>query len=241
MPPTPDLSIIIPAYREAKRLPTTLQTIYQYLCRRDSSHEIIVVDDGSPDETAFVCLSLGIPTLRVVRLLENRGKGAALRVGVLTSHGRRVLLTDADLSTPIEELEKLEPLLQQAPLVLGSRARPDSRVEIHQPWYREQMGRTFNLFLRLLGLTRIPDTQCGFKLLDGPIARELFSELTIDGFAYDVELLWLAKQRGFPFVDVGVRWINSPDSRVHPIRDAARMIFDVLRLRFRCLRMQRRV
>ncbi len=236
----PELSVIIPAYCEAQRLPSTLQAIHEYLERRGISYEIVVVDDGSPDETTEAARALRLPGLQLLRLPSNRGKGAALRAGVLASRGRRVLLTDADLSTPIEELERLEPHLEHAQLVLGSRARPDSTVEVHQPWFREQMGKTFNWILRVLGMTRIPDTQCGFKLLDGAIARKLFGKLTIERFAFDVELLQLAEQHGYRFTDVGVRWRNSPDSRVHPVRDAARMLFDVLRLRLRTTRGRRK-
>lgn len=229
----PELSVVIPAYREALRLPASLVLLERYLVARGLTFELLVVDDGSPDSTSEAVSALELPELRLLRHPDNRGKGAALRTGVLASRGSRVLLTDADLSTPIEELERLEPLLGEAELVFGSRARPDSQVEVRQPWFRERMGKSFNGLLRLLGLAGMPDTQCGFKLLRGEVARELFADLTIERFAYDVELLWLARKRGYRVVDVGVRWRNSPDSRVHPVRDSARMLRDVLALRWR--------
>jgi dolichyl-phosphate beta-glucosyltransferase len=166
----------------------------------------------------------------------NRGKGAVLRAGVLASRGREVLLVDADLSTPIEELEKLQPRLAEAPVVLGSRSVEGSDITLRQPFYREMMGRTFNLIVRMLGVRGLRDTQCGFKLLDGEVARRLFAELTIERFAYDVELVWLARWHGYEVVEVGVRWADSASSRVNPLSDSSRMLWDVLALRWRSWR-----
>ena len=171
--------------------------------------------------------------MRVLRHGRNRGKGAAIRTGVLASRGARVLLADADASTPIEELEKLEARLAEAPLVFGSRATPGSEVRRHQPRYRELMGKSFNLIVRLLGVRGLRDTQCGFKLLDGEVARELCADLTIEGFAYDVELVLLARRRGHRIVEVGVVFEHSPESRVHPIRSSLEMLRDVVRVRLR--------
>jgi dolichyl-phosphate beta-glucosyltransferase len=225
-----ELSVVIPAYEEAARLGPTLDRVRAYLDGRGLTHEILVVDDGSADDTAALARRHGAAVLRHPR---NAGKGAALRSGVLASQGRRVLLTDADLSTPIEDLELLEPELAAAPVVLGSRGVAASRVTSRQPLYRELMGKSFNRVIRLLGLTAMRDTQCGFKLLDGEVARELFAALTTSRFAYDVELVWLARRRGYAVREVGVAWANSPDSRVHAVRDSARMLWDVLRLRLR--------
>ncbi len=156
-----------------------------------------------------------------------------MKTGVLASGGARVLLSDADFSTPIEELETLESHLQEADLVLGSRALAGSTITARQPIYRELMGKSFNLLIRVLGVRGFRDTQCGFKLVRGEAARALCADLTIDGFAYDVELIWLALRRGRRGVEVGVRWANSPDSRVDPIRSSLGMIRDVLLLRWR--------
>ena len=230
---SPDLSVVVPAYDEGVRLAPSLRRILDHLWSRELDFEVLVVDDGSRDDTAEVARSFDVPELVVLRHLVNRGKGAALRTGVLASQGDRVLLTDADLSTPITDLDRLEPHLHDADLVLGSRAVRDADVTERQPLYRELMGKTFNVLIRLLGVRGIRDTQCGFKLLDGAVAREIFAALTIDRFAYDVELVWLARRRGLRVKEVGVTWADSPDSRVSPVRDSLSMLRDVLRFRLR--------
>ncbi|MEM7480777.1 MAG: dolichyl-phosphate beta-glucosyltransferase [Acidobacteriota bacterium] len=226
------LSVVIPAYNEAERLVPTLDRVVEYLSGRAGSWEILVVDDGSEDATAEV--ATGQSGVRVLRQPANAGKGAALRRGVEESLGARVLLCDADLSTPIEDLERLEPALDRGvDLAMGSRAVVGSDVAVRQPLYRELMGKTFNLFVRVFGVGGFRDTQCGFKLLKGKVARELFADLKTDGFAFDVELVWLARRRGYRIAEVGVRWANSEDSRVDPIFDSARMLRDILRMRWR--------
>lgn len=226
------LSVIIPAYNEAVRLGPTLAEIERYLAGRGESYEILVVDDGSRDDTSGVARRFAVTVLRQD---PNQGKGAALRRGVLASRGERILLCDADLSTPIAELARLEPRLAEAEVVVGSRGVADSRVAVRQPWYRETMGRVFNLLVRLLAVRGIHDTQCGFKLLRGDLARALFARLTVTRFAYDVELLWLARRAGHRVVEVGVEWHNSTDTRVHAIRDSSRMLLDLVRMRLRHL------
>ncbi len=228
-----ELSVVIPAYNEEKRLGDTLEEVLRFLAARGGGYEVLVVDDGSQDGTAALAGRYAARGVTLLRQDINRGKGAALRRGVLASKGRRVLLTDADLSTPIADLERLERHLEESPLVLGSRAVAGAEISRHQPFYREWMGRTFNLILRLLGFGPFRDTQCGFKLLDGEQARHLFAELTVDRFAYDVELVDLARRRGLAVAEVGVRWADSPSSRVDPLRDSARMLWDVLKLRLR--------
>jgi dolichyl-phosphate beta-glucosyltransferase len=228
-----DISVVIPAYNEAARLGSTLERAVEYLSSRGLSYELLVVDDGSRDRTVEVAEAFAERGVRVIRHERNRGKGAAIRTGVLASRGAEVLLSDADASTPIEELEKLERWLPEAPVVLGSRAVAGADVRRHQPFYRELMGKTFNRIIRLLGVRGLNDTQCGFKLLVGEVAREIGTELTIDGFAYDVELVWLARRRGHRVVEVGVIWVDSPDSRVDPIRSSLAMLRDVVRMRLR--------
>jgi dolichyl-phosphate beta-glucosyltransferase len=225
-----ELSVVIPAYNEAARVEPGLRRAAAYLESRGLSHEVLVVDDGSRDSTAEVAAAAGA---RVLRHDRNRGKGAAVKTGVLASSGARVLLTDADFSTPIEEIEKLERRLGQADLVLGSRALAESEITERQPIYRELMGKSFNLLVRLLGVRGIRDTQCGFKLVVGDAARALCAEMTVDGFAYDVELIWLALRSGRRVAEVGVRWANSRDSRVDPIRSSLAMIRDLLLIRWR--------
>jgi dolichyl-phosphate beta-glucosyltransferase len=239
VPPT--LSVVIPAYNEARRLGPTLDRVTEYLRARqgreqgrEGEHEVLVVDDGSTDATAARVEAHPDAMVRLVRQPENRGKGAALRRGVAESRGRRVLLCDADLSTPIQDVERLTAHLDDgADVAIGSRAAEGADVQRHQPFYRELMGKTFNRIIRMLGVRGLRDTQCGFKLLDGEVARRLFGELRTEGFAFDVELVWLARRHGLRIDEVGVRWIDSPDTRVHAVYDSARMLRDVLLMRWR--------
>ena len=230
---TPRLSVVVPAYDEAARIGLTLDRLAAFARASADGVEIVVVDDGSRDATAEVVRAAALPQLTLVQLPANRGKGAALRAGVAASRGSEVLISDADLSTPIEEVEKLRPFLGEAEVVLGSRALAESRITRRQPWHRETMGKIFNAFVRLFVVGGFRDTQCGFKLLDGAVARELFASMVIDRFAFDVELVWLALRRGYRVREVGVAWHDSPQSRVHPLRDASRMLFDILRIRWR--------
>jgi dolichyl-phosphate beta-glucosyltransferase len=227
----PELSVVVPAYNEEERLAVTLPSMLSYLEAAGRSFEVIVVDDGSADGTASVAESFAGRGVRVVRHARNRGKGAAIRAGVLESRGDRVLLTDADLSTPMPEMERLERHLDHADIAFGSRAVAGARIHHPQPLFRQWMGKTVNLMIRLLVAGGVRDTQCGFKLLDGPPARALFADLRLDGFAYDVELLWLARRRGLRVAEVGVAWNHSPDSKVRLVADSARMARDILRIR----------
>lgn len=224
------LSVVIPAFNEEGRLARTLGELLAYLERRGEPYEVIVVDDGSRDGTCELARTFESRGVRPLRLAENRGKGAALKTGVLASTGQRVLLADADSSVPIDELPRLEERLHEAPLVFASRAVEASRIAQQQPFYRQWMGKSFNLILRALRLTDLRDTQCGFKLLDGDVARRLFTDLTVERFAFDVELLVLARRDGYRVAEVGVPWTHEPQSRVHPILDSSRMFRDVVRL-----------
>lgn len=231
--PEPEISVVVPAYNEAFRLGRTLDRIVDFLDSRGDRFEILVVDDGSTDETAGVAAERREWGVRTLQLVSNRGKGAALRHGVVASRGARVLLTDADLSTPIEELDSLESALEEADIAMGSREVEGARVVHHQPRYRELLGRMFNLAIRFLGVRGFLDTQCGFKLLRGEVARDLFPRLEIEGFAYDVEMVLRARELGYEVVEVGVEWHDSGASRVRPFRDGFRMLWDVIRLRIR--------
>lgn len=236
---SPRLSVVIPAYNESRRLPGTLQRIAQFLLSQPQllPAEIVVVDDGSQDGTAACAQAFQPPAgvaLVVRSLSQNRGKGAAVREGLRWATGELVLLSDADLATPIEELSKLWPF--RGAVVCGSRALNRRLISRRQPWLRDRLGRLFNLLLRGLGLTQLRDTQCGFKLLPGALARELAEELCFDGFVYDVELLARARLRGIRVVEVPVRWAHVDDSRVHPLRHGLRMVRDVLKLRWQLWR-----
>lgn len=226
------LSVVIPAFNEAARLPGTLDRTLAHLRARGSAFAVFVVDDGSSDDTAEVVARRRDTEVTLIRLDTNQGKGAAVRRGVLESRGSRVLVSDADLSTPIEELERLEAALDEgADIACGSRGLSESAILASQPVHRREMGNTFNLILRLLALTRLRDTQCGFKLFRGPVARNVFARCQLRGFAFDVECLYLADRLGYRVREVPVAWGHVPESRVHILKDSARMLRDVLWLR----------
>lgn len=217
-----ELSLVIPAYDEEARLPASLREIAAYLASRPAlSTEVLVVDDGSRDATAAraeeEAKSLGL-SLRVLRLPENRGKGAAVRAGALAAAGASVLVTDADLSAPIAEWEKLA--AADAPVAIGSRALDRRLIRVRQPLARELMGRLFNVFVRAVALPGIRDTQCGFKLFSRAAARDVFSRATVDRFAWDVEALLLARRLGHRVAEVPVVWLHKEDSRVGLLKGA---------------------
>jgi dolichyl-phosphate beta-glucosyltransferase len=223
------LSVVIPAYNEAERLPPTLRRVAEALSGREC--EIVVADDGSTDGTAEAALALGLPGLRVLRADRNRGKGDAVRRGMLGAVGDRRLMTDADLSTPIADLARLEAALDAgADVAIGSRAVADSRVEVHQPFYREAMGRLFNACVRGLLLPGLHDTQCGFKLFTAAAAERAFARSVLDGFGFDVEVLYAARRAGLRIAEVGVTWRNDAATRVTFGR-GARAFADLLAIR----------
>ena len=232
----PRLSVVVPCYNEELRLRRTIEQIERYLGSRGDRYELILVDDGSADGTRRVMEEAAArnKSIRIVALPVNRGKGRALAEGVRVSRGDYVLVTDADLSTPIEELPKLEAALAAgAGVAIGSRAIKGSRVELSQPIYRVLMGKAFNIIVQLVLLPGIWDTQCGFKLFRGDIARDVFEGLTTDGFGYDPEVLYLAKKKGVRIAEVPVVWRNSAPTKVNAIRSSLDMFRHVLRIRFR--------
>jgi len=229
------LSIVIPAFDEAGRLPPSLERIGSFFADNPNwlPAEIIVVDDGSSDGTAEAARAAKLPNeidLRIVNHCKNIGKGAAVRTGFGLSAGKWVLLTDADLSTPIEEFPSLANTAKDGGVAIGSRAVHRRLVEVRQPRHRDFMGRTFNLIVRTLGLSKIHDTQCGFKLFPGNLARDLAAVQRLDGFAFDVELLVIARSWGYLIHEVGVRWRHIEASRVLAVRHSAQMLRDLLRL-----------
>ena len=228
------LSIVIPAYNEERRILPTLKTIADYLARGNWSAEILVVDDGSTDATADLVLESSgrLPGLRLLKNGRNRGKGYSIRHGFTESRGALVLLTDADLSTPIGEIEKLLPALREegSGIAVGSRGLDPSTVEVPQGWLRQSMGRSFNLLVRLLTGLSIRDTQCGFKLLKRDLFVPIFKAARVDRFSYDVEILYLARRRGIRVAEIPVIWRNSPQSRVSMIGDPLQMLLDVVKI-----------
>lgn len=213
------LSIVIPAYNEQNRLPQTLQLVLGWIAQHSFSFcELIIVDDGSRDETARIVAECARenPCVRLLQNPGNRGKGYAVRHGMLEAAGEWILYTDADLSAPIEELEKLcrGAREQGADVAIGSRAVDRSLVAVHQPWARELSGRCFNLVMRIVTGLPFRDTQCGFKLYRADAAREIFSRQKQEGFSFDVEDLVIAKKLGIRAVEVPVRWANVEGTKV---------------------------
>lgn len=231
------LSIVIPAFNEESRLPTTLAQVTNYLRSRGDPYEILVVVNGSTDRTAEVAKAAAErdPNVRLI-LTSMRGKGRAVKIGVDESRGDRVVFCDADLSTPIEEAVGLADRLDgQYQMVIASREGHGAR-RVGEPHARHLMGRVFNGIVRALAVPGIQDTQCGFKAFDRSCADDVFSRQTIVGFGFDVELLYIARRRGFGILEVPVTWEYRSSSRVDPLRDTFRMVADVLRVRLNSLR-----
>ena len=223
--------MIIPAYNEAKRLPPTLGAIRRFLDGWGRPYEILVIDDGSTDDTAARAREAGGRALTLLANGRNRGKGHSVRRGMLAAAGEVRLMTDADLSTPIEEFPRLLSRLDDGhEIAIGSRALPESRVEVRQPWYRESLGRFFNLLVRLVALPGLHDTQCGFKLFTADAARQAFEPARLDGFSFDVETLFIARRRGLKIAEVPVTWRNDAATRVGLAR-GGQAFLDLLRIR----------
>jgi len=232
----PYLTIVIPAYNEQSRLGPTLASVLAWARGSRHSVEVIVVDDGSVDATADVARrgieKAGVDSAVLVNE-RNRGKGYSLRRGVLAARGELVLVCDADLSTPIQETDRLIERMNGLGhgLVIGSRALRESKVEIHQNPVREMMGKVFNKAVRLLTGLPFHDTQCGFKLMTRRDVAPIFKRARIDGFSYDVELLYVAARQGLPIEEVAVSWRNAPGSKVGILTDPFKMLRDVARIR----------
>ncbi|MCX5769522.1 MAG: glycosyltransferase family 2 protein [Candidatus Hydrogenedentes bacterium] len=230
------LSLVIPAYNEAGRISKTLRDCLDYFARQDYPFEIIVVDDGSHDGTADL-VRRDFPEVRLIAYTPNRGKGYAVKQGMLAAQGQYRLFYDADGSTHISEVDKLwGPLSQGADVVIGSRSSPGSQVELHQNPLREFMGRTFNRLTHILLGERFIDTQCGFKAFTEKSTTEIFPRQTLDRFCFDAELLYIARTQNLKITEIPVRWINSPNSRVTLLRDSAQMLKDLFKIRLNALR-----
>ena len=230
------LSVVIPAYNEEKRISDTLMSIHNYLSSKGYGYEVIVVDDGSSDGTIRTVSESLLAREGNGRVLENgtnRGKGFSVRNGMKAAVGEYVLVSDADASTPINDIEKLLPSMEDGSydIVIGSRDIKGANVCLHQPWYRELMGKVFNLMVRMLVLGGFHDTQCGFKLFRRSSITDVVSELKIDGFCYDVETLYLAKKNGLTIKEVGVAWENSIQSKVKLFDSSFSMFTDLLKIK----------
>ena len=232
-----DISVVIPAYNEEKRIIPTLEKVYEYFIKRNEKFEIVVVDDGSKDNTvasiksfAEKCKCTGI---RIIQHAKNKGKGAAVRTGVLNTTGDLILFSDADLSTPVEEFEKLAAIIteEKYDIAIGSRSMKGSMIVVPQPFYRRLIGKMFPYLVRLIVLKNFKDTQCGFKLFTKQAGKILFTELKTEGFAFDVEILYRAVKKNYKVKEMPVMWINSNVSRVNLLRDPYLMFTDLLFIR----------
>ncbi len=227
------VSIVVPAFNEATRIGISVRKIQDFVRQTPFQTEIIIVDDGSTDGTADLIRQTQVPGLRILSNTENHGKGHAVRQGVLAAQGVYVLFTDADLSAPIEELEKLLEVAMRgdADIVIGSRAIDRSFIDQHQSPFREIGGIVFNRMVRLLLGLRIHDTQCGFKLFHREKSLPAFNKLTIMGFGFDPEVLFVCSRHGLRIREIPVRWSHSEGSKVNFLRDGVRMFVDLLRIR----------
>lgn len=235
------LGVVVPAYDEEDRLPRTLSRMVQYYSSQPYTWSVTVASDGSTDRTEEIVrgFARSEPRVSLLALSPNRGKGAAVRAGMLAVDAEILLFCDADLATPQEETGKLLAAIEGegggggAPIAIGSRPLRDSRLEVRQPLYREMLGRLFNKAVQLLAVPGIDDTQCGFKMFRRDAAREVFSRCKIDGFGFDFEALMVAHDLGLPIAEVGVRWSHQDGSKVSMLRDGARMLRELVALRMR--------
>lgn len=234
-----ELSIVVPAFNEEQRLAKSLQSIRAYLKSRSLRAEVLVVDDGSTDATAKVVevSRAGFPELRLISNGRNHGKGFSVRHGMLEARGEVALFTDADLSTPIEEADKLLAVLCDGAYdgAIGSRAMDRSLIEVHQPAFRERAGIVFNRMVRWITGLPFQDTQCGFKAFRLERARMIFEQQRTEGFGFDAEILFLAQQQGLRIAEVPVRWAHNPATRVKMFGDSFRMFLDLLAIRWNAM------
>jgi glycosyltransferase involved in cell wall biosynthesis len=233
-----NLSIIVPSYNEELRLPASLDRIAAYVAASQRPTEVLVVDDGSQDKTADVAASYRdrIPNLRVLKNGENRGKGYSVRHGMLEAKGEVVLFTDADLSAPIEEADKLLAAMEQYDVAIGSRAMDRSLIQVHESAFREFAGIIFNKIVRTVLRLPFVDTQCGFKAFRRRRCRLIFEQQRIERFGFDPELLYLARHQGLKSVEIPVRWSHSPATKINMLRDSIQMFVDVFTIRWNALR-----
>jgi dolichyl-phosphate beta-glucosyltransferase len=234
---TPDLSIVIPAFEEEQRLGSSVETILEYLSKNKPNSELNVVDDGSSDATykvaEEVCAKFpAIPT-KVIRYEQNRGKGFAIKTGLLAAAADIALFSDADLSTPIDEMNNLiDPIAAgEVDVAFGSRALDRSLIGTHQPWRREQGGKVMNLVIRTMSGLPFADTQCGFKAFNMIKFRPLLDLMTIDRFGFDVEFLFVASYHGLRLAEIPVRWNNVEGSKVSVLRDTRRMFTELAQIK----------
>jgi dolichyl-phosphate beta-glucosyltransferase len=236
----PFLSIVIPAYNEERRLPTTLEQVFAFLAEQIYSAEVLVVENGSADRTFQIAQDFARQAnqrysdrdLRLRVFSEpNRGKGLAVKRGMLEARGTYRFMCDADFSMPVAEINRfLPPAVEDVDIVIASREAPGA-VRHAEPPYRHLVGRIYNFMIRTLALPGLQDTQCGFKCFRGPVADDLFPRQTLSGWSFDVEILFIARQRGYRIVELPIHWYFNPQSHVNVLRDSTRMALDLLAIR----------
>ena len=232
-----DLTLLIPAFNEEKRLPKTLDLVLPFLNQQNFSTEIIIIDDGSNDKTYELSSQHTRANdkieLKVLRHLKNQGKGAAIKTGVFTARAGYILIYDADGATPIQEVLKLWNIKDQNTIIIGSRALSASDVKINTNAVRKLLGRIFNLAANFIVIPGIKDTQCGFKLIPIEAAKKIFSRTTMSGYCFDVEVLFLAKNLGLRILETPIDWFHVPGSKVSVVKDGIKMFLDLFRIRWR--------
>ena len=234
---SPFLSIIIPAYNEENRLPDTLAQVSDFIQTQPFETEVLVVENGSRDRTLQIAREYADTHARFQVIHETeRGKGRAVKRGMLEAGGKFRFMCDADLSMPVGEIQRfLPPQLVEYDIAIASREAPGS-VRYHEPAYRHLGGRLINLMIRLLALPDLQDTQCGFKCLRDEVAKDLFGSLSLTGWSFDIEMLYLARLKGYRIVEVPIPWYFNTDSKVNPLKDSAKMAVDILKMRWNARR-----
>ncbi|MDO8444247.1 MAG: glycosyltransferase family 2 protein [bacterium] len=223
-----ELSIVIPAYKEEKRISIILEAIKKYVKNKEFKIETLVVVDGSPDKTAEVARTFveAIPGLKIMERKENKGKGGTVKEGIEAARGKYIIFTDADNSTPIEQVDKLLPFMTKYEVVIGSRYNDGGKLAVPQSIVRRVGSRVLNIIIQTLAIPGIKDTQCGFKMFRHDAAKEIFKRMTITNFSFDIEVLAIAKKLGYKIREVGITWYDNPHSTVAPIGDGVKMIKD---------------
>ncbi|HSI72821.1 MAG TPA: dolichyl-phosphate beta-glucosyltransferase [Fimbriimonas sp.] len=232
----PYLSVVVPAYDEEARLLPTLRGLHEYYSAKDYTYDVLIVNDGSKDRTGAIVEEFARvhPSFRLLEYGANRGKGHAVKVGILASRGELILFCDADMATPQEETEKLLAHMREgADVAIGSRPLRESSLEIRQPLYREMLGRLFNKIVQVIGIRGIDDTQCGFKMFRREVGHEIFRRCKVNRFGFDFEALMIARDLGYRIDEVPIRWRHQEGSKVSLLRDGPRMLWDLLKLRMK--------
>jgi dolichyl-phosphate beta-glucosyltransferase len=226
-----EISIVIPCYNEEKRIIPTLKEINNYCSKHFKKYELIIVDDGSKDNTIFVIKELKLKNIKIILSKTNNGKGFVVKKGMLLAKYKYVLFSDADLATPIEELEKLDKYVDRYDVVIASRKKKGANLKIKQPFKRRLMGNVFSWIISLFIVSGYKDTQCGFKLFKQTAAKQIFSKVTLNGWLFDVEVLFLAKKLRFNVKELGVVWIDKEGSKVNFLRDLNKVISEFFKIR----------